>query len=443
MKTREINQEYIQIIKNNYNKSLHESNVLKAYFELEAQKYGKRIATDFLFVPKFYTQEILKEFKNLVKNCYSILLKIIERYFIDDSYRKLFDYSENLEKMILSPSNYDCQIPLMRMDVFFSEDNGEFKFCEFNTDGTSGMHEEMLISSRLMDSTAYKIFSANKSALRFSLVDEWVDAFCSIYNTYKYKEDNPTIAIVDFLESGVSEEFDVFKSKFIEKGYNTIIADIRDLRCEKDKLYYKNTAIDAVYRRAVTDEIMRKSDSAKGFIQSALNSKTCIIGHMRTQIAHNKILFNIINTDETLSFMNSNEMQFIKMHFPYTTRLSSCDFDDEKIIQNKNAWVIKPTDFYASQNVSVGKDLKQSEWEKALQNGKQNGYILQSFCEPYKSENCRFDKDGNLICDSYMNMTGLYVYRGKFAGVYSRASTKATISSNYGGFSLGTLFLKD
>ena len=37
---------------------------------------------------------------------------------------------------------YDCNIPIARIDIFYDEETGGFKFCEFNTDGTSAMNED-------------------------------------------------------------------------------------------------------------------------------------------------------------------------------------------------------------------------------------------------------------------------------------------------------------
>ena len=42
----------------------------------------------------------------------------------------------------------------------------------------------------------------------------------------------------------------------------------------------------------------------------------------------------------------------------------------------------------------------------------------------------------------YSNMTGLYVYNGEFAGVYSRLSDGGIISTQYNEKTISTLFLR-
>lgn len=439
LNTRTLNRDYISLIKSNKS-SRKEYAEIAELFKFEAAKYHKRLPTEFLFVPKIYTSEIVRRFQTLVAQCYAILTKITDRYIADEDYRRLFGFPAPIEEMILAPAGYACPIPLMRMDVFFDEDTGEFKFCEFNTDGTSGMHEEMVISSRLMESGAYKEFSRQHKITQYPLVDGWIDVFLNIYSGYAGKKENPTFAIADFTESGVTEEFETFRQGFEARGYPTVIADVRQLTYDGRHLYKDKTRIDAVYRRAVTDELAAKIESVQPLKKAILDQNVCLIGHIKTQIAHNKILFYLINKEQTLSMMTEEEKNFIRKHFPFTAKLSESDHDEKDVLSDKDAWVIKPTNLYASKNVSVGKDMTEAQWRQAYAFGKENGYILQSFTPPYESENCYFGQNGRLICGKFMNMAGLYVYGGKFSGVYSRASRRPTISSNYGGFSLGTLF---
>ena len=43
----------------------------------------------------------------------------------------------------------------------------------------------------------------------------------------------------------------------------------------------------------------------------------------------------------------------------------------------------------------------------------------------------------------YTNMTGLYVYNGEFAGVYSRLSDGRVVSTQYNEKAVPTLFVKE
>jgi glutathionylspermidine synthase len=371
---------------------------------------------------------------------YGILLKVTRRYLDDAAYRALFRFDPLLERLILSECKYPSLLPIARVDVFYNEDTGDFKFCEFNTDGSSGMAEEMDIAKGLSKMYAFQKFSKDLNVKYYDLFGGLVDQFLKIYETYENKTDHPLIAIVDFLESSVSNEFDTFKQSFEARGTEAVIADIRSLKYHDKNLYYNGRKIDAVYRRAVTGEIMRKKESCPDFIQSVLDGEVCIIGHIRTQIAHVKVLFSILTSPETLAFLNEKEAEFVRQHIPFTTLLSSGNYDYGRVLQNKDDWVIKPSDLYASKNVSAGRAMTQAEWEEALKDGIQYDYLLQEYYQPYESENSYFHDNGSLVVDTFGNITGLYLYNGIFSGIFSRAGKHPVISSQHQGFSLGSMY---
>jgi hypothetical protein len=217
------------------------------------------------------------------------------------------------------------------------------------------------------------------------------------------------------------------------------VADIRALRYDGKHLYLGETRIDAIYRRAVTDEIAQKIEAISPFRKAVLDGNICLIGHIKTQIAHNKILFYLIRQDETLSMMTPQEKAFILKHFPCTSKLDSNGYDEDDVLGTKDGWVIKPANLYASQNVSVGKDMTEAQWRQAYADGRKNGYILQSFIQAYESDNCFFDKSGRLTCGKFMNMAGLYVMaagsaasiRGRACGRRSLRITAAFLSARF------------
>jgi len=66
-------------------------------------------------------------------------------------------------------------------------------------------------------------------------------------------------------------------------------------------------------------------------------------------------------------------------------------------------------------------------------------YILQEYCKPYESLNLDFNLSESPEFDSYNNITGMFVYNGKLAGLYSRAGQTGVISSHNRGMTIGSL----
>ena len=116
--------------------------------------------------------------------------------------------------------------------------------------------------------------------------------------------------------------------------------------------------------------------------------------------------------------------------------------DVKQVTEDKNKWIIKPLDSYASKGVFAGTDYSEEEWDSIVHENVNQGYIYQEYCPPYKTENiCFTDEDAEF--KPYTNMSGLYVYNGIYKGVYSRLSDGGIISSQYNEKETATLVLEN
>lgn len=435
MKVRELTDEYLNLInedleysKENYNKAFDYINSSTAIY------HGSPIR--FPYVPKLYTNEVIEYFEYVAKTTHTILCKIINKYMEDENYRKLFPFSKELEELILCDNGYSQPLPIARIDLFFNEDDFSFKFCEFNADGASAMNEDRELNNAYKDDKLFLKFCEKYNVRHFELFDTWVDEFMNIYSDFKYKVDNPTVAIVDFMESATNEEFKIFKQRFEKKGYKTLIEDITTLKYDNGLYSKDGVKIDVVYRRAVTSELMEKIDKAPAFIEAIKDKKTCVIGSIRTQVIHNKIIYKIMHQKETFEFLTDEEIQFIKEHIPATSWLKEGEFDREEVVNNKDKWIIKPDDLYGARGVYAGVDYSNEEFEKLVDEHTNKGYLLQEYAPMYKTKNFLKEKSGEFVFDEFNNMPGLFLYNGKFAGVYSRAGRQGIICEDAGGVAI-------
>ncbi|MCL1913284.1 MAG: hypothetical protein FWG10_05265 [Eubacteriaceae bacterium] len=442
MNTKQLNDEYIEIVKKHLDQSQKDSSRLEKYLKDEADEFGF-IPVDFMFAPKLFNENNKQDFQAACAMMDNILGKVSKEYFENPEFRKVYQFTKLEEELILSECNYDVFIPISRIDIFYDEINGNYKYCEFNTDGTSGMAEEMAIADYLMESKAMEVFSSIHKVYRYNLYDIIIDAIEEAYSTYKYKKENPCIAIVDFMESGVRNEFYQFQLNFERRGYEAVIADIRNLDFDGENLWFDGKQIDLVYRRAVTGEIIEKQEQATTFIEAVLSGKICCIGHPRTQLAHVKEVFSVLQSKEAEALFTAEERAYIAEHFPFTTRLRASNYDYNEVLLNRELWVIKPSDLYASKEVSIGIACSNEEWREAVENGIVNDYLLQEYIEPYKTKNCYFNKEGKLVEGFYGNMVGIYMLCGKYAGAFVRQGANAIISASHQGFSVGTMMVDE
>jgi len=438
-KIKELVQEYRGIVERDLTSHGISAKEISNYIQNSTAKYhGRCVRT--LYIPKLFTLDEVDLFEQLIKTLYGIFYKVMDKYEQDAEYRKIFGFDERLEKLILREATYDCPLPIARIDIFLNEETGNFHFCEFNTDGSSAMNEDRELNNAIRLTEAYKEFAGRHELKTFELFDSWVEEFMAIYSTFKHRKDNPHVAIVDFMESATNEEFKIFAKAFEKKGISVEICEIRDLTYEDGVLMSPaGKGIDAIYRRAVTSDIMKYYDEVCPFIQAVMEEKVCLIGDFRTQIVHNKVLYKILHDERTKEFLTDEENAYVKAHVPFTVSLSDGKFDYEEVINNKNNWIIKPEDSYGSKGVHAGVECNDEEWKGFVDECIDQGYILQQFCMPYESENIDLVKDDDAPFRPYCNLTGLFVYNGKFKGCYSRISQSEIISTQYSEMALPTI----
>lgn len=425
MSWKNINKEYIQLVQSNAEKYSEDYKVAIEKVKNSTAIYkGKPVP--FLYHPMFFTEKDTENFKDICRILMSITNKVTDEYLKSANFRKKFEYSPLLEELILIDNGYDINVPICRYDLFYDEGDN-FKFCEFNTDGSSAMNEDNTIGKILLETEALQEFGKTYNINIFELIDKWVLDSISIYKKWSGNDEKPNVAIVDFIESGTSAEFKVFKDTFIKHGYNAIIADPRELTYRDGKLYHNDYRIDMVYRRIVTFELIEKAGEIPEFIEAYRNKAFCSIGSIRSQIVHNKIIFKILHDQDTLDILSPEERDFVKKHIPITGLFKDDTNIFEQVKNNKDKYIMKPLDLNASRGVYAGKDLTQDEWETKLKDSWNKDYIYQEFFNPFKREHIVFE-DNKIKIEEFKSIVGLFIYKEEFAGMYTRISKNNIIS---------------
>ncbi|MCL2049822.1 MAG: hypothetical protein FWG87_13965 [Defluviitaleaceae bacterium] len=476
---RELNELYAKIVRERLEENMKSGAAAVEYMRSSTAIYqGEPVAC--LYMPKIFSQRAYEFLCEAASQTCQILDKVIARYLCDKQYRALFAFPAELEELILSEAGYEQLLPIARLDIFFNEDDFSFQFCEFNADGASAMNEVREVNNALRGSDAFVEMGRRlrrpivsslatsrseddslcmgecRKLQSFELFDSWVREFgevlplfsdCSVVGMSPRSLDcllksgkSGCVAIVDFMDKTTPNELVEFKKAFERAGYDTVIAEIRDLKYVNGSLLTPcGKRIGAIYRRAVTCDIMRQKDSVQDFLQAARDNAVYIVGHFRTQVIHNKIVFKILRMAETLDFLTEAEREFVLRHIPETLNLTAETISKTDVLQNKNAWLIKPEDLYGSRGVYAGVDMDEAAWAKLVNDNADTGYLLQKYCQPYRTENLDFNDSPRPDFKMYNNITGMFVYNGKLQGLYSRAGLRGTISTYAKGLTMGSV----
>ena len=406
------------------------------------------------FVPRLFDRPTYEAMKRTAETAHRILVKVIEHYLTDPAYRRVFDFDPRLEELICLPRGYNSVLPFARVDTFLNEDNLRCKFCEFNADGSSGMNENREITASIAQSETFKEFASRHRVETCELFESWVSTFLGIYSTYKHKVARPRVAIVDFLENAVVDEFHVFAKLFEARGVECVVADVRELTFDGEALRDADgKRIDAIWRRCVTNDVMDRWEESQQLVAAVRAEKVALIGSFAGHIVHDKQIFKALFDPATQAFLTADEVSFVEETVPLTAFLDDDQVNIPQIRANKEEWIIKPTDHYGADNVYAGCFVSQKEWEDLVDrfaNGRAGyPFIVQRYIRPYQTETLPPDAGVENMADSdvrnepqaYNNLNGLYLYDGEFTGVFSRLGPLPTISKDMQGITAATIWV--
>lgn len=400
---------------------------MKAAIEQSPLKYNG-VLEKTVHIPKVFDEQTKEQFQEIVKMSCGIFGKVMQGYRQEEEIRRLFPFSRELEELILLPVPYKGVLPIARLDIFYHEDTGDFQFCEINTDGTAAMFRDVELRKALVHNPAHQAVERMYELEPFELFDSWVSTFLELYGTYAKRVDNPHVAIVDFLENATYPEFESFGEAFRRAGVSCEICDIRTLQYKNGKLLSKDgTCIDAVYRRAVTADVMSHYDEAGAFLTAVKEDAVFFAGAFETQLIHTKWLFYVLHHPAMRRLLTQEEQSFVDAHVPRTVEFSGEYISLEEVMNHKDDYILKPMDAYASKGVyAAGREYGQQEWNKLCADLYGKGMICQQYCSQYMAQNIDFAW-GDGEWHPYINMPGLYTYNGQFTGVLMRMACEEKI----------------
>jgi len=371
--------------------------------------------------------------KEKTETLWSILEKTAGLLLTEKEVRDFFDFPAELIELLQVNPKYSINIPITRFDAFYNRDDFLY-FCEFNTDGTSGMNEtntmeECFLSTEMGRHLANK-YALNQCELRKSLLDILLENYNSFGGSNK-----PTIAIVDFMDKATIAEFEALRDVFVEEGYDTVIWDIRNLSYKNNKLWCDGKSIDLVYRRAVTSDILARYDEVQEFINAYRNNAFCLVGSFRSEAAHSKLVFTFLTSETAEKFFSNKEIEFLRTHLPKTKKLISKEnIPNTELFSQREKYLIKPHNSYGAQGLYMGKDCSLTEWQSVLEENMDKNYIIQEVIKVPEEE---FVTSQGITEKLKVNLSP-YLFNGKLKGFYTRVSTIDVITTSRGGALLPT-----
>lgn len=391
------------------------------------------------FVPKVFSRRDLGYLSWIAQTTYRIMDKLTRAYLSDAEVRSKFGFSSELERLTLSPVGYACTIPIARVDIFLNEETGAFHFCELNTDGSAGMLATMEVTRANAATVAGSRFMERHRTGMFDIYSACAGTVLSCYREAGGSSASPVIAAVDYRESVNWQEMLEYRRVFSELGAELRFIDLRDLDYSGGVLSGPDGPVDAVWRRIVLSELDEKPcQGVEAFKRCAAEGKVPMIGGFKTWPCATKTVFAVLHDPVMERYLDDGEISFVKEHVPATYMLDA-DSDLSRF-RDWSLWIAKPRDGYNGAGVRAGSECTAGEWDVVLREMAATGGTVQTYVPQYETPNV----DGRSASAAvplapHSNMEGLYLFGGRFGGVFTRCGTSAVIGAETGRLNMGCL----
>lgn len=405
------------------------------------------------FTPKIFDRKQIAILADAAETMGRIMEKVTHAFVDNERVRRLFHLPPTLERLALTPTGYGRQIPLARVDVFFDEETGDYQFCELNTDGSAGMTNTVEVTRAIQQSETYRRLVARHPGVQtFDILNGAVDALLDTYASWREGHptapEHPSVAIVDYTESASLDELEDILLLLSERGLYAQYVDIRSLHVDEvadmPRLMTQHGPIDLVYRRAVTSEIAEKPcPGVDALTRAASEGLACVVGGYRTWPCAAKTVFVALHDPLMEEVLSPEELDFVRCHVPYTQQLSP--HSDLTPFGEKDRWIVKPAGGYNAVGVMAGQDCTQAAWEQALAQTARAEGVVQAYAPQYRTPVMRGGvltaSEDPLAAEPMSNMEGLYLFNGRFGGVFTRCGTQSVIGEHTHRLNMGCLVM--
>lgn len=187
----------------------------------------------------------------------------------------------------------------------------------------------------------------------------------------------PRIAIVDWITVSTHREFELIAQGLSERGYDTIVADPRELSFSGGRLRcYDGQPIDLVYRRVLVEDMLRDPAGSKAIVDACKARAVCMVNNFASKPLTVKSLLALFHEPEAEELLGPSELELIRKLVPLTLKLTP--ENKQRILQEQERFVLKPADGWGAQGLYLGWRCTKTEWAEHVKRSLAvGGYVAQ------------------------------------------------------------------
>src|SRR5205814_9617536 len=133
--------------------------------------------------------------------------------------------------------------------------------------------------------------------------------------------ERPVLAIVDWTHVPTLSEFEMFRERFEREGIRTVICEPADLEYRGGRLHAAGRAVNLVYRRVLTTELLAQPDVAAPLTRAYLDGAVCVVNSFRAKLLHKKMSLALLSADRYAGLYTAADLAAIERHIPWTRKV--------------------------------------------------------------------------------------------------------------------------
>lgn len=176
------------------------------------------------------------------------------------------------------------------------------------------------------------------------------------------------------------------RDRFNSRGFETLVADPRDLTHDEGSLTLEGKRIDLVYRVVSTGETIERPEDMRALIEAEKAGSVLMVNSFRSELMGNKSMFALLHDEAFQRLLSRRESEEVSACVPWTALVHDgrCrDLNGEQVdlvewVQDhREDLVLKPAHDFGGHDVTLGSSCDDAAWEAALRVALENDFIVQ------------------------------------------------------------------
>jgi hypothetical protein len=278
-------------------------------------------------------------------------------------------------------------VPIGRLDCsLIHSDNGapSLRLLEYNAESPAAVAYEDGLAEAFLQTPLLRAFQQVYPVRPLWARPAAVQTMLRLYREWGGRE-LPTVAIVDWQGLPTLHEFILFQEYFARHGIRSLIVDPDAMTYEGGVLYADGVAVDFVYKRILTHELLSRYGVEHPIIYAVRDRAVCMMNRFSCKLLHKKASLAVLSDERNAHLFSKDQQAAIQRHIPWTRRVEERTtlFDGVEvdllpfILANRERLVLKPNDEYGGKGVMLGWDAGEAEWQQAVDEALRQPAVVQ------------------------------------------------------------------